>query len=360
MNAYATIGNRKIGPDQPVYIIAEMSGNHHQSFDRAVEIIHAMKEAGADAVKLQTFKPDALTIQTDSDGFRIGKGTIWEGKTLYELYSELRMPWEWQPKLKEMVNNLGMDLFSTPQGKEATDFLEEMRVPAHKIASFELTDIAFIEYVASKGKPMILSTGMADVKEIQDAVDAVQQAGNDQIILLKCTSAYPSPPEEANLKTIPDMRERFGVPVGLSDHSLGLAVPLTAVTLGACIVEKHFCLSRDEPGPDTPFSLEPHEFKEMVEAVRHAEKNPSAVTADPVVLGTISYGPTEHEKASTVFRRSLFIVEDVKKGEEFTPQNVRSIRPGNGLKPKEMRNIIGRKAARNIVRGTPLSHDLVI
>ncbi|OGJ56779.1 pseudaminic acid synthase [Candidatus Peribacteria bacterium RIFCSPHIGHO2_01_FULL_51_9] len=344
------INGRTIGPGHSTYIIAEMSANHGQDFERAREIIHAMKESGADAVKLQTYTPDTITIDADTEYFKIGKGTIWEGKNLYALYGEAYTPWDWQPKLKEEASALGMDLFSTPFDNSAVDFLEAMNVPAYKVASFELVDLALIEYIARKGKPIIMSTGMGSKEEISDAVETVRKAGNDQLVLLKCTSAYPSPPEEMNLKTIPDMAKTFGVPVGLSDHTLGTAVPIAAVALGACVVEKHFTLNRREPGPDSAFSLEPHEFKAMVDAVRTTEK----------ALGGVSYEVTPKEEASRVFRRSLFIVEDMKKGEEFTSKNLRSIRPGNGLLPKYLSDVLGKKSAKAIQRGTPLSWELVV
>ena len=353
------LGKRTIGPGHPAYIIAEMSGNHNQSFEKAVEIVHAMKDAGADAVKLQTYTADTLTIESDRPEFMIGGATLWDGKTLHQLYEEAATPWKWHPKLKKIANDLGMDLFSTPFDPTATDFLDAMGVPAYKISSFELVDIPLIEHIAKKKKPIILSTGMGTREEIADAVNALRNAGNDQLILLKCTSAYPAPLEAANLKTIPDMSKQFGVPVGLSDHTPGSAVPVAAVTLGACVIEKHFCLSRKEKGVDSAFSLEPREFKAMVEAVRNAESDPKSAAVDPVVLGNVSYGPTEYEKASTVFRRSLYVVKDVKKGEAFTEQNVRSIRPGNGMPPKELPKVLGRKAVRDIARGTPLKAELI-
>ncbi len=354
------INGRSIGPGNPTYIIAEMSANHGQDFDCAVKILHSMKEAGADAVKLQTYTPDTMTIDCDRDEFRIGKGTIWEGKTLYELYKEAYTPWEWQPKLKDVANDLGMDLFSTPFDKTSVDFLEEMDVPAYKIASFELVDIPLITYVASKGKPLIISTGMGSIEEISDAVDAVHAAGNDQLILLKCTSAYPAKPEEMNLATIPDMMQRFSLPIGLSDHSLDTNVPIAAVALGACVIEKHFCLSRDDPGPDSAFSLEPHEFKEMVDAIHAMEQSTSDVAKpDEKILGKVQYGVSGEDQKSIQFRRSLFAVKDIAKGEEFTEKNVRSIRPGYGLSPKELPNIIGKVSKESIERGTPLTEKLV-
>jgi N-acetylneuraminate synthase len=344
-----SIDKKQIGTKHPVWIIAELSANHNQDFDQAVHLIKAAREAGADAIKLQTYTPDTMTIDCDNEYFRIGKGTIWEGKDLYELYKEAYTPWEWQPKLKEIANDLGMDLFSTPFDKTAVDFLEKMKVPAHKIASFELVDIPLIQYVAQTGKPIIMSTGMATLAEIDEAVTAAREVGCKELALLKCTSAYPADPAEMNLRTICHMAEAFGVPVGLSDHTLGIVVPVAAVALGACIVEKHFTLSRDIPGPDSAFSLEPHEFKTMVDAIRTTEK----------ALGKVSYEVTEHEAASRVFRRSLFVVEDMKAGDTFTEENIRSIRPGYGLPVKYFRDIIGKKALYNIAKGTPLRRDMI-
>ena len=337
------IRDRRIGPDQPVYIVAEISGNHNQDFDEAVRILHAAKEAGADAIKLQTYTPDTITINCNTEPFRI-KGTMWEGRNLYELYGEAYTPWEWQPKLKQVANELGLDCFSSPFDFTAVDFLEKMDVPAHKIASFELVDIPLIQRVACTGKPVIMSTGMASLTEIDEAVRAFRDTGGKQLVLLKCTSAYPSPPEEMNLRTIPHLAETFGVPVGLSDHTLGIAVPVAAVALGACVIEKHLTLSRAAGGPDAAFSLEPSEFKAMVEAVRTAEK----------ALGRVSYEVTEKEKASRIFRRSLFVVEDMKAGDVFTDQNIRSIRPAHGLPPKYFPEVLDRCAARDLLRGTPL------
>jgi len=349
MSSHIEINGRLVGSGYPVYIVAEMSANHNQNYDQAVRTLHAAKEAGADAVKLQTYTPDTLTICSDKEYFRIGKGTLWEGKTLYELYSEAYMPWEWQPKLKELADELGIDLFSTAYDPTAVDFLEEMGVPAYKVASFEIVDIPLIEKIARTGKPIIISTGMTILGEIEEAVQAARNAGATQIALLKCTSAYPAPPEEMNLRTILHMAEAFGVPVGLSDHTLGIAVPVAAVALGACIVEKHFTLSREIPGPDSAFSLEPHEFKAMVEAIRTAEK----------ALGTVHYGVSEQEAKSRVFRRSLFVVKDMKAGEVFTEENVRSIRPGYGLPPKYLKEVVGRRAARDIPKGTPLKWEMI-
>jgi N-acetylneuraminate synthase len=343
------IKGRHVGQGRPVYVVAELSANHGRDFDQAVRIVQAAKEAGADAVKLQTYTPDTLTIRSDKDFFRIRGGTLWDGRTLYDLYSEAYMPWEWQPKLKALADELGIDLFSTAYDSSAVDFLEELGVPLHKVASFEAVDIPLIERMASTGKPLIISTGMASLGEIQEAVQAARNMGATQIALLKCTSAYPAPAEEMNLRSIPHLAEAFHVPVGLSDHSLGIAVPVAAVALGACIIEKHLALSRGIPGPDSAFSLEPDEFKAMVEAVRAAEK----------AVGEVRYGVSKREAKSHVFRRSLFVVKDIRAGEVFTEENVRSIRPGYGLAPKYLKDILGRRAARDISRGTPLGWSIV-
>jgi len=343
------VGRSRLGRGHPAYVIAEVSANHHQDFDQAVRIIRAAKEAGADAIKLQTYTADTITMQSDQEYFRVGGGTLWDGRTLYDLYGEAYTPWEWQPRLKQIANELGMDLFSSAFDTSAVDFLEEMGVPAHKVASFELVDIGLIEKMARTGKPLIMSTGMATLEEIEEAVKAARKAGAAQIALLKCTSAYPAPAEEMNLRTIPELARRFGVPVGLSDHTMGIAVPVAAVSLGACIIEKHLTLARADGGPDGAFSLEPQEFKAMVEAVRTAEK----------ALGTVHFGVSEREASSRIFRRSLFVVRDMKAGEKFTGDNVRSIRPGNGLHTRHLPEVVGKTAAVNISRGTPLSWDLV-
>jgi len=342
------IGEHTIGAGHPVYVIAEVSANHHQDFEQAVKIIRAAKDAGADAVKLQTYTADTMTIASDRPEFRI-EGSIWHGRNLHELYGEAYTPWEWQPRLKQVANDLGLDLFSTPFDATAVDFLERMNVPAHKLASFELVDLPLIQKMSRTGKPLIISTGMATIEEIEEATRTAREAGAAQIALLKCTSAYPALPEEMNLRTIPELSRRFDVPVGLSDHSMDTAVPVAAVALGACILEKHLALSRSEPGPDTAFSLEPQEFKSMVEAVRVAEK----------ALGTIHFGVGEKEAGSRVFRRSLFVVKDVGSGEVFTSENLRSIRPGHGLHTRHLPEVLGRRAAHDIARGTPLNWDLV-
>lgn len=349
MSSFTEINGRKIGAGRPVYLIAEMSANHHQDFEQAVQLIRAASEAGADAIKLQTYTADTLTIRSDQPYFRVGGGTLWDGRTLYDLYNEAYTPWEWQPKLKALANDLGLDLFSTPFDDSAVDFLEQMNVPAYKIASFELVDLALIRRVAQTGKPIIMSTGMATLAEIDEAVRTAREAGAKQIALLKCNSAYPAPAEDMNLRTISHLAEAFGTPAGLSDHTLEIAVPVAAVAVGACIIEKHFTLSRNLPGPDSAFSLEPHEFKTMVEAVRVAEK----------ALGQVSYQVTTREAASRAFRRSLFVVQGIKAGEVFTEANIRSIRPGYGLHTRYLPEILGRRAASDIEQGTPLAWKLI-
>jgi pseudaminic acid synthase len=343
------IGNRTIGWDAPCYVIAELSANHNQNFDQAVRILRAAKEAGADAIKLQTYTADTITLRSDKECFQITGGTLWDGRILHDLYREAFTPWEWQPKLKEMADELRMHLFSSAFDDSAVDFLEQMNVPAHKVASCELVDIGLIQKMARTGKPLIMSTGMASEDEISEAVAAARGAGATQIALLKCTSAYPAAPEEANLLTIPELARRFGCPVGLSDHTMGIAVPVAAVALGACIIEKHLCLRRADGGPDAAFSLEPQEFKAMVEAVRTAEK----------ALGSVQFASGPREASSRKFRRSLFVVEDIRKGELFTKQNVRSIRPADGLHPRHFSEVLGKRAACDVERGTPLSWALV-
>lgn len=349
MTSDFSIGHRQIGAGQPVYIVAELSANHNHDFERAVRLIQACKESGADAVKVQTYTPDTITIRSDQEYFRIRGGTLWDGRTLHDLYGEACMPWDWQPKLKQVADDLGLDFFSSAFDETAVDFLENMGVPAYKLASCELVDIPLLQKISRTGKPLIISTGMATIEEIKEAVDSARQAGATQIALLRCTSAYPALPSEMNLRTIPELARRFEVPVGLSDHTMDMAVPIAAVALGACIIEKHFTLSRSHAGPDSAFSLEPAEFKAMVESVRVAEK----------ALGQIHFGLTDSERSSRVFRRSLFVVQAVRQGETFSEENVRSIRPGHGLHTRHLRQIVGRRASRDIDRGTPLSWELV-
>ena len=311
-------------------------------------------------MKLQTYTPDTMTIDCNNEYFRIGKGTIWEGMNLYTLYEQAYTPWEWQPELKELANTLGMDLFSTPFDPTAVAFLETMDVPAYKVASFELTDIPLLRTIGNTGKPIIMSTGMGTKEEIQEAVNTIRSTGNNQIILLKCTSAYPAKLEDADLNTIPDMQQSFGTDIGVSDHTLGNDVVLGAISLGACVIEKHFCMSRNEPGPDSAFSLEPEEFTAMVHAIRTAEKDPENITVNEAVFGSVSYAPAENEKASTTFRRSLFVVADMKAGEQFNNKNIRIIRPAHGLPPKHIDEIVGKTAKEDLKRGTPLQWEMVL
>lgn len=339
-----------IGESYPVFIVAELSANHLQNFDLAVKTIKAMKESGADAVKLQTYTPDTMTIDCNNEYFQIKQGTIWDGKSFYKLYQEAYTPWEWHPKLKAIAEEIGLIFFSTPFDKSAVDFLEEIDVPVYKIASFEITDIPLIEYVAGKGKPVIISTGIATLSDIEEAVNACKRMGNNQIALLKCTSAYPAPLEEVNLKTIPNLADTFKVIAGLSDHTTGISVPIASVSLGAKIIEKHFILDRKLGGTDAPFSLEPEEFKAMVKSVREVEK----------AMGEVSYELTEKVKKNRNFSRSLFSVKDIKSGELFTEDNIKSIRPGFGLPPKYLKDIIGKKARIDINRGTPMKWDLIL
>ncbi len=343
------IGGRRIGEGEPVFVVAELSANHLQDLDLALKTIEAIKESGADAVKLQTYTPDTITLNVKNEHFMIKEGTLWDGQYLYDLYKKAYTPWEWHEKLFSFARELGLVCFSSPFDKTAVDFLEGLGVPAYKIASFEIVDIPLIEYIASKGKPIIISTGIATLSDIEEAIKACKRAGNEQIILLKCVSEYPTPYEDANLRTIPNMRETFGVPVGLSDHTLGIAVPIASVALGAVMVEKHFILDRNLGGPDSAFSLEPEEFKAMVSAIRQVEK----------ALGKVSYELTERQKAMRKFSRSLFVAKDMKAGEVFTEENVRSVRPGVGLHPKYLRDILGKRARFDIKAGTPLSWELV-
>lgn len=344
------INGRRIGPGSPTYIVAEMSANHQQRFDDAVALIRAAKHAKADAIKLQTYTADTLTIDCDRSEFRGPAGSPWEGERLYDLYARACTPWEWHAPLQEIARAEGLDFFSTPFDPTAVDFLAGLSVPAYKIASFELVDLPLIQYAARQGKPIILSTGLATLAEIQEAVVAARSAGARQVALLKCNSAYPAPAGEMNLRTIPHMSELFGgIPVGLSDHTLGSAVAVSAVALGAVIVEKHLALSRSEPGPDTSFSMEPDEFAAMVEQIRLAEQ----------AVGSVRYEPTDRERPNRSFRRSLFIVRDVTAGEEFTEMNVRSIRPAAGLSPRFLSEVLGRRASCDLRRGTPLAWEHV-
>ena len=344
------IGKHIIGLSKPCFLIAELSANHLHDFNLAVETIHKMKEAGADCVKLQTAKPDSITIDSNKSDFVIEGGTAWDGRTLYDLYKETNTPWEWHEPLKKIIEDLGMVFFSSPFDMKAVDFLETLEVPAYKIASFEITDIPLIKYAASKGKPMIMSTGIANIEDINDAIEACISSGNNQIILLKCTSAYPTPFEEVHLNSIPTIRNQFNCHIGLSDHTLGNIVPLGAVALGAKIIEKHFILKRSLGGPDAAFSLEPDEFKQMVNQIRDLEN----------ALGKSEIFVSKKVEKSRQFARSLYVVEDIKEGEVFTVKNIRSIRPGYGLKPKYLYEVIGKKAKIDVEKGTRLSWDLII
>jgi N-acetylneuraminate synthase len=344
-----SISGRTIGAGHPTYVVAELSANHGHDFDLALRLVHAAKDVGADAIKVQTYTPDTITLNSSRKWFRVSGGTLWDGRTLYDLYQEAYMPWEWQPRLKSVANDLQMDFFSTPFDATSVEFLENMGVPAYKVASFELIDIPLLRLIARTGKPVIASTGMATLPEIVEAVETMREEGATDIALLKCTSAYPAPPEEMNLKMIPHFSEKFDLPAGLSDHTLGIAASVAAVALGACIVEKHFTLSRAAGGPDAAFSLEPQEFKEMVTAIRTAEK----------ALGEVSYEISEEEMKSRTFRRSLFAVADIRAGESLTLENVRSIRPAYGLHPRHLSEIVGKTAACDIPRATPLSWEHV-
>ena len=349
MTAEFSIAGRRIGAGAPVYVIAEVSANHGQDYETAVRLVRGARDAGADAVKLQTYTPDTITIDSDAPAFRNGTGSLWAGRTLYDLYQEAYTPWEWQPRLKALADDLGIQCFSSPFDPTAVDFLLAMGVPAFKVASFELVDLPLIRRMAQTGKPMIISTGMATEAEVDEAVTAARGAGASQIALLKCTSAYPSPPESVNLLEIPAMRERWGVPVGLSDHTIGETAAVGAVALGACIVEKHIVGSHADHTADAAFSLDLEEFAAMVRAIRFTER----------ALGAAVLEPTPEEAESRRFRRSLFVVEDVAAGEALTDRNVRSIRPADGLHTRYFEEVLGRRAARAIKRGTPLSWDLL-
>ena len=339
-----SIAGKTIGAGAPVYIVAEMSGNHNGDRSRALELVHAAAEAGADAVKLQTYTADTLTIDCDKDYFRLNRGTLWDGRTLYDLYKEAYTPWEWQGELMEEAAKLGLACFSSPFDRTAVDFMEKLDMPAYKIASFEITDVPLIRYAASKKKPVILATGIAHAEEIRAAVDACRDEGNDDVILLKCVSAYPTPYEDVNLKMMPGLGKEYGVPYGLSDHTPGWTVPVAAAALGAVMVEKHMTLKRSDGGPDAAFSMEPGEFADMVRQIRITEK----------ALGSEDYRLTDRQETERALSRSLFVVKDIRAGEKLTDENIRSIRPGYGLSPARLPEILGRTAARDLERGEPL------
>lgn len=330
-------------------IIAELSANHNQSIGIAKNSIKAAKESGADAIKLQTYTPDTLTIDCDNDFFRIKQDTIWDGTTLYQLYQKAYTPWEWHKELFDYASQIGIEIFSTPFDKTAVDFLEDLHTVRYKIASFEITDIPLIKYVASKMKPIVISIGIASLDEIEEAVETCRKQGCNDITLLQCTSQYPAKPEDANLMTMIDMQKRFNVKTGLSDHTTGYEVPVIAAAMGACMIEKHFIIDRSIGGPDASFSMTPDEFSQMVEKIRRVEK----------IIGKVDYKMNELRLKNRVFSRSLFIVKDVKAGQIITEENIRSIRPGNGLSPKFTDEILGRRFSKDAERGTPLIWDLI-
>ena len=330
------------------YIIAEMSANHAGSFERAKNIIHAATDAGADCIKIQTYTADTLTIDCDNKYLHIDNGT-WKGDTLYNLYKKAYTPWEWQEELKKEADKIGIDFLSTPFDSTSVDFLESIGLEFYKIASFELVDIPLIKDVASKGKPIIMSTGMGTLGEIEEAVNTIKSQGNSQVYLLKCSSSYPAVSENMNLNTMVNMGQTFGVPVGLSDHSMGDIGAITAVAMGASIIEKHFCLSRKIENPDSSFSMEPDEFKKMVDNIRTVE----------MAKGTVKYGVCEEEKNSIIFRKSIFVIDNIKKGELFSERNVKIIRPGYGMEPKKISEILGKRALMDIKKGTPLNYHMI-
>lgn len=347
MNEYVTIGGRKVGPQFPPYIIAELSANHNGDIKRAIQILEMAKRSGADAIKIQTYTQDTLTINCDKPEFKI-KGGLWNGRTLYDLYTEAHMPWEWHKPLFEKANELGITIFSSPFDYTAVDMLEELGAPAYKIASFEAIDLPLIEYVAKTGKPMIISTGMANEKEIREAVEAAKNAGCKELVVLHCVSGYPAPAEDYNLSTIPDMAKRFAVLTGLSDHTIDNTTAITSVALGACLIEKHVTLDRKGGGPDDSFSLEEPELTQLCRDSKIAWQ----------ALGKVNYQRKKSEEGNMVFRRSLYAVKDIEEGEYFTTENVRSIRPGYGLAPKYLNDVIGKRSKIAIKKGTPLSLEL--
>ncbi len=342
------IKNRKIGSNHPTYIIAEMSANHAGDIEKAIDIIHEAKKAGADCIKVQTYTADTITMDSDSEYFQIKEG-LWKGETLYSIYKKAFTPWEWQSQLKKEAEKIDIDFFSTPFDFSAVDFLESIDIEFYKIASFEIVDIPLIQYIASKNKPIIMSTGLASLGEIEEAVNAIRSVGNNQICLLRCSSSYPALPQDMNLKIIPHLRKTFNVPVGLSDHSMGSLAAIGAVALGANVIEKHFCLSRNIKTADSQFSMEPQEFKKMVDDIRQLER----------ALGKIDYSVSEHERTYLKGRKSIFLTENIQNGELFTEKNIRIIRPGNGLKPKYYKQIINKRARKDFKKGTPLSWNML-
>ena len=343
-------GGRGVGAGSAPLVIAEMSGNHNQSLERALEIVDAAAQAGAHALKIQTYTAETMTIDIREREFFISdEKSLWKGESLFDLYKKAYTPWEWHEAIFDRAKERKMLAFSTPFDRTAVDFLENLDVPCYKIASFENTDLPLIRYVASTGKPMIISTGMATFAELDESVEAARAAGCKDLVLLKCTSTYPSTPDDSNILTIPEMRSRYGCEVGISDHTMGIGVSVAAVALGATVVEKHFTLQRADGGVDSAFSMEPQEMAQLVIETERAWQ----------AMGKVQHGPTEKEKASLVFRRSLYVVADIKAGEKFTPTNLRAIRPGNGISPKFYDEVIGKTAKRDIARGTPLSHEII-
>ena len=349
MNDCIKIGNHFISKESGTYVIAEMSGNHNMDFERAKEIMYAAKESGADAIKVQTYTADTITLDCDDPCFQITQGTLWDGTTLHKLYEKAYTPWEWQPKLQKIAYEIGLDFFSSPFDFTSVDFLEKMNVPAYKIASFEITDIPLIRKVAKIGKPVIISTVIATLSDIELAVNTCREAGNNDIILLKCCSAYPTPYEDINLRTMVNLADTFNCTVGLSDHTMGDTVAVASVALGAKVVEKHLTLSRADGGVDSAFSMEPAEFKRMVDSIRIVEKS----------LGTVTYDLTAKQKAEREHARSLFIAKDMKAGDVLDENNMRSVRPANGLHTKYYDDLLGKKIKRDVSLGTPLSWDLI-
>jgi len=342
-------GERLIGPVQLVFIVAEMSGNHNQSYEKALEIIDAAASAGVDAIKIQTYTPDTITIDCDKEYFQVKTNNAWAGQTLYQLYQKAYTPWDWQPKLKKYAEEKGLLLFSAPFDITAVDFLEKMKVELYKVASFEVVDIPLLKRIGQTKKPVLMSRGMASTEEIELAIKTLKDNGTPQVAILHCVSSYPAKPEEMNLSTIADVSKKFGVISGLSDHTLGIETSIASVALGASIIEKHLTISRAEGGPDAGFSLEPNEFKHLVEDIRRTKKS----------IGAPIYKPGKEESENIIFRKSLFIVKDIKEGEKFSPENVRSIRPGHGLEPKYYEEVVGKVANQDIERGTPLTWELI-
>lgn len=344
-----SISGRLVGRGEPVYLVAELSGNHNGDLGRAIETVHAAADAGADAIKLQTYTPETMTVECERPDFIVPGEGPWSGRTLYDLYREAHTPWDWHPQLFEVARERGLEIFSTPFDVTAVAFLEEFGVPAYKVASFELADDQLLRTIAATQKPVILSTGMSNLEEITHALAVLRSAGAAEIVVLRCTSSYPAPDDAMNLATIPTLEKVTGCPVGLSDHSLGTVAPVVAVALGACLVEKHLTVSREDGGVDSHFSLEPDEFRQLVEGVRRAE----------LMIGEPTFGPASTEKESMVFRRSLYVVADVAEGDVLTPSNVRAIRPGYGLAPRFLDIAMGKRAARSAPRGTAVTWSLL-